>query len=52
VIVLAHNASTQQVPFDFGRLVDESAGSIYMLALEQVTDQVAKSNEKAANKST
>ena len=44
---MAHNAATQGVPFEFGRLLEEPNGSAYLIALEQVVSQVAESNERA-----
>jgi hypothetical protein len=52
VIVLAHNASIAEVPFDLARLLDEPAGALYATALEQVVEQVQQSREQAARKAS
>jgi hypothetical protein len=50
VIVLAHNASVCEVPFDFGRLFEEASGGLYYSALTEVVEQVHQSRERAAKK--
>jgi hypothetical protein len=48
VIVLAHNASVAEVPFDFVRLFEEPTGGLYGVALTQLVEQVQQSREQAA----